>query len=94
MIEAKDTVMTYKSVEEMVHTSDPEWVDKGRNIAEAQAEISFPLGKQVGIKEVVETDGLITRHILQDGEGNWSIESWRLKEWSKWRQKQLKEWGI
>lgn len=45
-MKAKDTVMSYESVEQMLHTPDPEWVDKGRNIAETQAEISFKAGKQ------------------------------------------------
>ena len=51
--------------------------------------------KQEGIKEVVEADKEITTHILQDGYGgDWSIESWRIKEWFRKRQAQLKEWGI
>ena len=51
-MEAKDTVMSYKSIEEMQHTTDAKWVDKGRNIAETQAEISFKAGKQEERREV------------------------------------------
>lgn len=49
---------------------------------------------EAGFNKVVELDGDITAHILQDGEGNWSVESWRIKEWFKKRQANLKEWGI
>ncbi len=57
---------------------------------EAQAEISF----KAGIKEVVEFDKDILSHILQDGGGNWSIESWLLMAFMKKRQAQLKTWGL
>jgi len=51
-------------------------------------------GFEAGIREVVELDKDIMQHILQDGEGNWSIESWRLKAFYRRRQAQLKKWGI
>ena len=31
-MEAKDTVMSYKSIEEMQHTTDAKWVDKGNHL--------------------------------------------------------------
>ena len=75
----------------------------------AQAEISFKAGydkalaqladmteecKQMGRRDVVELDKDIMQHILQDGKGDWSIDSWRLKAFLKRRQAKLKEWGI
>lgn len=49
---------------------------------------------KAGIKEVMRLDKDITGHILQDAEGNWAIESWRLQAWFNYRQAKLKEWGI
>ena len=78
-------------------------------IAKAQAEISFKAGydKAVdenaegwcdghtkGVKEVVEFDNDILSHILQDGGGNWSIESWRLMAFMRKRLDKLREWGL
>lgn len=59
--------------------------------AQAQAEISFKAGEQQGIKLVVEDDKIVSQHILQSRDGDWSIESKWLKQWFFNRQAFLKE---
>ena len=58
--------------------------------AERQAEISFKAGQDSRLKEVKEINGVITQHILQDANGEWAVESWRLKEFYKRWQAFLK----
>ena len=62
-MEAKDTVMNFKQMNLLRSTPA---------VAEAQAEISFPLGKQAGMQEVVEKvsnlvyEAGITQKLLDD----------------------------
>ena len=70
--------------------------DKDKKVEQIEADedvanLNYENGKQEGRKEVVEIDRGITEHILQDGDGNWSVESWRLKTWFAYRQAFLKE---
>ena len=89
-MKAKDTVMDEDAIWDVIKEYSPFGMEQRIAVAEAQAEISF----RAGIKEVVELDKAITQHILQDANGNWSVESWRLQAWFRDRQAKLKEWGI
>ena len=107
-MEAKDTVMpelytksiymgsdyhpSFKLPLEMKHSLD--------RVTQAQAEISFPKGKQAGIREVVEfTQPLLDKinDLVSDIRGDWTDPRTECRAiWdiiNQW-QAQLKEWGL
>ena len=101
-MEAKDTVMpelytksiymgsdyhpSFKLPLEMKHSLD--------RVTQAQAEISFPEGKQAGIREVVEF--YIWWEFGQYGHDTELDIAWqdKLKVWFKDNPELLKEWGL
>lgn len=107
MMEAKDTVIDEEEIKRIVmiqalakdereflaHYDMDDGVESSKTTAKAQAEITFPLGKQEGIREVVEwvksNGGWILNYNTSKPERiwNWSIthDDWQAK---------LKEWGI
>ena len=93
-MEAKDTVMSKEQIIDIMPSGDSwedgrellwDYVSQGslRNIATRQAEISFPLGKQEGRREVVEWIWSNATDVFKD----------YLQCSQKW-QAYLKEWGI
>jgi len=96
-MEAKDTVMNSSILNNVAHSETildgvGLWERRFRAIAEAQAEISFPLGEKQGIKKVVEW--------VKDNELYWRSVSTTNHDYyiplslaDVWQAK-LKEWRI
>ena len=99
-MKAKDTVMKKKKISKVISESEEDndefWMpaDATKLVAQAQAEISFPLGKQEGRREVVEYldkhKGAMVRLVSNGGETIKTTFEINSSEW----QAQLKEWGL
>lgn len=95
-MEAKDTVMSEEEIKQAVaSTDDKEGMSLAArfylgtlSVAKAQAEISFPLGKQVGFEigiEQGEANG--RREVVEFTTREFGVD------WSE-EEEQLKKWGI
>jgi len=88
-VQMRDVVIAYLETITPLKT-DTRDTPLHEHLRKAQAEISF----KAGIREVVEFDKAILEDIIEDGGGNWSIESWKLMLFVEERQAKLKEWGL
>jgi len=101
-MEAEDTVMKDKQIAFAKHPNlayifcwnYSAWVEeRDKRIARDQAEISFPLGKQEGRKEVVEWIKS-QEHLLYAPQGNGEVIDHGILLRPGKLEAQLKKWGI